>query len=237
MIKALVLDDEAIIAADITYQLNSREGWNAEAETNVDKARARILAERFDVLFLDIEMPGCDGMTFAGELNETSPDLHVIFSTAYPQHAAQAFRLSALDYIVKPLSRGVLAEACERVEKKKRSPIFETDAPKFVIKSFGRTDLVPMSDVVVARAERNYVALMCGEKEYLHRSTISEMEKDLGAVGCIRCHRSYIVKKAMVQSLLRKNGVLSHLKLVSGEEVPVGANYRSQVQAALVDTQ
>lgn len=63
MIKALVLDDEAIIAADITYQLNSREGWNAEAETNVDKARARILAERFDVLFLDIEMPGCDGMT------------------------------------------------------------------------------------------------------------------------------------------------------------------------------
>lgn len=235
MIKALVLDDEAIIAADIAYQLNARDGWSAAAETNVDTARARLKAETFDVLFLDIEMPGCDGMTFAAELKECCPDLHVIFSTAYPQHAAQAFRLSALDYIVKPLSRSVLAEACERVEGKKRAPFMEADTPKFVIKSFGRTDLVPMGDVIVARAERNYVALMCGEKEYLHRSTISEMEKDLGAVGCIRCHRSYIVKKSMVQSLLRKNGVLSHLKLVSGEEVPVGANYRSQVQQALTD--
>lgn len=235
MIKALVLDDEAIIAADIAYQLNSRDGWTAESETNVDTARSRLSSEPFDVLFLDIEMPGCDGMTFASELKETSPDLHVIFSTAYPQHAAQAFRLSALDYIVKPLSRTVLAEACERVEDKKRSPFFEADTPKFVIKSFGRTDLVPMSEVVVARAERNYVALMCGEKEYLHRSTISEMEKDLATVGCIRCHRSFIVKKVMVQSLIRKNGVLSHLKLVSGQEVPVGANYRAQVQGALVD--
>lgn len=235
MIKALVLDDEAIIAADIAYQLNSREGWTAEAETNVDTARARLLTDAFDVLFLDIEMPGCDGMTFASELKETCPDLHVIFSTAYPQHAAQAFRLSALDYIVKPLSRNVLAEACARVDEKKRSPFWEADTPKFVIKSFGRTDLVPMNDVIVARAERNYVALMCGEKEYLHRSTISEMEKDLGSVGCIRCHRSYIVKKAMVQSLIRKNGVLSHVKLVSGQEVPVGANYRAQVQSALVE--
>lgn len=237
MIKALVLDDEAIIAADIANQLNARPGWRAVAETNVDNARSTLAASSFDVLFLDIEMPGCDGMSFAAELRETQPNLHVIFSTAYPQHAAQAFRLSALDYIVKPLARSVLAESCARVEAQKYKPLPDADAPRFVIKSFGRTDLVLMDDVIVAKAERNYVALKCNEREYLHRSTISDVEKDLLSVGCIRCHRSHIVKKVAVQSLIRKNGVLSYLLLASGDQVPVGANYRVQVQAALVDLQ
>ncbi len=232
-IQALVLDDEAIIAADIAHQVNARDGWAADAVTDVDQARRRLESEAIDVLFLDIEMPGCDGMTFAAELRDIKPDLHVIFSTAYPQHAAQAFRLEALDYIVKPLARSVLSEACERVERKRQQPSNGVDAPKFVIKSFGRTDLVPMNDVIVAKAERNYVALQCGDKEYLHRSTISEVERELSPLGYIRCHRSFVVKKEAVQTLVRRHGVLSALKLLDESEVPVGANYRAQVQADL----
>ena len=235
IIHALVLDDEAIIAADIAHQLNGRDGWDAEAVTDVDDARQKLSGGAFDVLFLDIEMPGCDGMTFAEELNSQHPDLEIIFSTAYPQHAAQAFRVEALDYIVKPLARSVLAEACERLERKKEGHQPDgRDAPKFVIKSFGRTDLVPMQDVVVAKAERNYVALICGDKEYLHRSTISEVEEELTPLGYLRCHRSFVVKKKAVQTMIRRHGVLSALKLHDEREVPVGANYRAQVQAALV---
>lgn len=234
-IRALVLDDEAIIAADIAHQLNGRDGWTAEAVTDVDDARQKLGTEAFDVLFLDIEMPGCDGMTFASELSSQQPGLEVIFSTAYPQHAAQAFRLEALDYIVKPLARSVLAEACERLERKKQNQQSdERDTPKFVIKSFGRTDLVPMQDVIVAKAERNYVALHCDDKEYLHRSTISEVEQELAPLGYLRCHRSFVVKKEAVQTMIRRHGVLSALKLNDDREVPVGANYRAQVQANLV---
>lgn len=233
-VTALVLDDEAIIAADIAHQLNARSGWQAEGVTSVDEARNRLNDARYDVLFLDIEMPGCDGMTFAAEIKQSHPDLHIIFSTAYPQHAAKAFRLSAVDYIVKPLSRSVLADACSRIEKKCAKPASAMDAPRFVIKSFGKTDIVNMDDVIVGKAERNYVALICHDREYLHRTTISEIEKDLVPLGYLRCHRSYIVKKSHVKTLVRKNGVLSQLRLEGDHEVPVGANYRAAVQADLL---
>ena len=233
-VKALVLDDEAIIAADITHQLNARPGWQAEGVTSVDEARSRLNDAGYDVLFLDIEMPGCDGMTFAKEIKQSHPDLHIIFSTAYPQHAAKAFRLSAVDYIVKPLSRGVLADACGRIEEKCFKPVDALEPPRFVIKSFGKTDIVNMDDVIVGKAERNYVALVCRDREFLHRATISEIEKDLGPRGYLRCHRSYIVKKSHVKTLVRKNGVLSQLRLEDDREVPVGANYRAIVQASLI---
>ncbi len=233
-INALVLDDEAIIAADIAHQLNVRDNWDAEAVTSVDAARAHLREHNVDVLFLDIEMPGCDGMTFAEDTKKHYPDLHIVFSTAYPQHAAKAFRISAVDYIVKPLSRSVLAEACTRIEKRCQAPEKRASSAKFVVKSFGKTDLVPMEDVIVARAERNYVGLQCEDREYLHRSTISEVEAELVPLGFIRCHRSYVVRTDRVKTMIRKNGVLGFLKLVDGSEIPVGANYRAAVQAILL---
>lgn len=235
IIRALVLDDEAIIAADIAHQLNARPGWQAQAVTSVGGARIRLDETGYDVLFLDIEMPGCDGMTFAEEIKQSHPDVHIIFSTAYPQHAAKAFRLSAVDYIVKPLSRSVLADACSRVEEKCVTPEAASITPRFVIKSFGRTDIVNMEDVIFGKSERNYVALVCEGREFLHRTTISEIEKDLVPLGYLRCHRSYIVKKSHVKTLVRKNGVLSQLRLEGDREVPVGANYRAAVQASLLE--
>lgn len=235
IVKALVLDDEAIIAADIAHQLNARPSWQAQAVTSVDDARSRLGEAGYDVLFLDIEMPGCDGMTFAGEIKQSHPDLHIIFSTAYPQHAAKAFRLSAVDYIVKPLSRSVLADACSRIEERCETPQIPTEVPRFVIKSFGKTDIVNMDDVIVGKAERNYVALICRDREFLHRTTISEIEKDLAPLGYLRCHRSYIVKKSHVKTLVRKNGVLNQLRLADDRDVPVGANYRAVVQASLLE--
>jgi len=233
-VSALVLDDEAIIAADIAHQLNARDGWYAQATTSVEAARDWLRSEKYDVLFLDIEMPGCDGMTFAAEIKQTYPDLHIIFSTAYPQHAAKAFRFSAVDYIVKPLSRGVLAEACGRIEDRCKTATSAVPAPRFIIKSFGRTDIVDMDDVMIARAERNYVALVCKAREYLHRVTISEVEKDLVPLGYLRCHRSFIVRKNLVKTLVRRNGVLSFLRLDNDTEIPVGANYRAAVQSDLL---
>lgn len=233
-VQALVLDDEAIIAADIAHQLNARSGWRARPVTSVSDARGWLRDTKYDVLFLDIEMPGCDGMTFAGEIKKTYPDLHIVFSTAFPQHAARAFRLSAVDYIVKPLSRSVLADACGRIEEKCQSPIETIEVPRFIVKSFGRTDIVNMDDVIVARAERNYVALVCRHREYLHRMTISDIEKDLVPLGYLRCHRSFIVKKSCVKTLVRKNGVLSFLRMDDDSEIPVGANYRTAVQLELL---
>ncbi|WP_262694521.1 LytR/AlgR family response regulator transcription factor [Kordiimonas aquimaris] len=232
MIKAVVLDDEAIIAADVAHQLNARSGWCAEATTTFEEALALLKGGSVQVLFLDIEMPGFNGVELAHNLKRDFPYTDVIFVTAYPEYAVGAFRVSAVDYILKPVARSVLAEACARVEQrhKEAAETAITDEQKFVVRSFGRVDIVPASDVTFVRAERNYVALVCEEREYLYRATIVDIEQALSSKGFMRCHRSFLVRHDLIKSMVRANGVLTKLQLVTGHSVPVGAAYRNAVK-------
>lgn len=232
MINAAVLDDEAIIAADVAQQLNARSGWHAEATTEVDAVLTLLRKGDIHVLFLDIEMPGVNGVELAHTLKADFPHTDIIFVTAHPEYAAGAFRVSAVDYILKPVARSVLAEACARIEKKRAAENeSETKADhKFVVRSFGRVDIVPARDIIFVRGERNYVALVCDAHEYLYRSTIAEIEQELAPYGIMRCHRSYLVRTDMVKSMVRKNGVLTQLQLVGGHSVPVGAAYRAVIK-------
>lgn len=232
MIKAVVLDDEAIIAADVTHQLNARCGWCAEATTTFDETLALLKQGSVHVLFLDIEMPGLNGVELAHKLKQDFPQTDVIFVTAYPEYAVGAFRVSAVDYILKPVARSMLAEACERVEQRHKETIEATpgDEQKFVVRSFGRVDIVPASDVIFVRAERNYAALVCDEREYLYRATIADMEQTLASQGFMRCHRSFLVRHDLIKSMVRANGVLTKLHLMTGHSVPVGAAYRGAVK-------
>ena len=233
MINAVVLDDEAIIAADVAHQLNARSGWCAEAVTVVDEAIEMLRRGTVQVLFLDIEMPGVNGVDLAHKLKLDFPQVDIIFVTAYPEYAAGAFRVSAVDYILKPVARSVLSEACARIERKHKQGINDmTDNEhKFVVRSFGRVDIVPASDIIFARAERNYVALVCEGHEYLHRATIADIERALSRQGVIRCHRSFLVRFNLIKSMVRTNGVLTKLNLMTGHEVPVGAAYRAAVKS------
>lgn len=234
-IRALVLDDEAIIAADTAQLVAARDGWAAEAVTHCSDAAARLAQHPYDVVFLDIEMPGMTGIEFAKEIEALRPEAHIVFVTAYPDYAVKAFRLDATDYLVKPLARSVLAEACSRIESRLAERRGADGAPerKIAVKSFGRTDMVPVSLIDYVRAERNYVALVCGEREHLHRATISDMEQELLPEGFVRCHRSYLVRPGQVSSLKRRHGVVSELTLAAGALVPVGAAYRKSIQAAV----
>lgn len=232
MISAVVLDDEAIIAADVAHQINARTGWSAEATTSVDGAIDILQQGNTQVLFLDIEMPGTNGVELANTIKRDFPAVDIIFVTAYPEYAAKAFRVSAVDYVLKPVARHVLAEACGRIERKAAVAVEDMSEHKFVVRSFGRVDIVPFSEIILVRAERNYVALVCPEREYLYRATVGEIEKELLPHGFLRCHRSYLVRPSQIKTLVRSNGVLAKLMLVSGHEVAVGAVYRTALKSA-----
>ncbi len=235
MIKALVIDDEIIIAEDLAHQLKSRKGWDAtyciDPTTVIDK----LGDASFDVCFLDIEMPECNGITLGRLICEKYPEMLIVFSTAFAEHAATAYRLSATDYLVKPIDPAVLDEACSRVEDR----LANSRAPKgmstslITVKSVGRKDYIKASDIIMGQAAGNYVRLYCGDKEFLHRCSFSEFADQLAAEGFVRCHRSFIVNTSRVVSFLRSKENGDELVLENDVKAPVSEGYKKSIDGAL----
>lgn len=240
MIKALVVDDEVIIAEDLAHQLKSRDNWDADFFVDPTIVMAAIEASAYDVCFLDIEMPECNGIMLGRLIREKYPEISIIFSTAFAEHAATAYRLSATDYLVKPINGGVLDEACVRVEKEiaiKQSTVVNIEPNSssrvIVVKSVGRTDYVKTSDIVMGQAAGNYVRLYSDDKEYLHRCSFTTFADQLVPEGFVRCHRSFIVNTNKVVSFIRNKDGGDELVLENGIKAPVSEGYKKSLDKVL----
>jgi len=240
MIRALIVDDEINIAEDLAFQLNEKHGWRAEFCCDASKILDLLNRSTIDVCFLDIEMPGHNGIALAHAIQEEHPDIILVFATAFAEHAAKAYRLPATDYLVKPISPNILNDACLRVENQikngrantgKNGPDPANDS--IAVKSMGRTDYVKISEIMVGQAAGNYVRLHCREKEYLHRCSFSELNSQLAENGFLQCHRSYFVNSGKVVSFVRNINDGDELLLKDGKRAPVSHTYRKAVNAML----
>lgn len=232
-IHAAIIDDERIIAADLARQIGRRKGWTvAGAFHHPDELRECVVSTDIDVCFLDIEMPGTDGLVLARELKELNDGLLFVFVTAHSQYAATAFRIDAVDYLVKPAHPSVIEETCRRVEERLSAPAPVTPE-KIEVISTKRVDYVPVEDILAAKAAGNYVALITGHGEYLHRTTLTNFLETLSSAGFIRTHRSYIVQPGRVVAAKTSGGEVDELVLSTGDCIPVSEAYRKEVGAKL----
>ncbi|MEQ1808416.1 MAG: LytTR family DNA-binding domain-containing protein [Terricaulis sp.] len=229
IVHAAILDDERIIAADLANQLSRREGWKVVGAFLEGAHLETCVADNsVDVCFLDIEVPGTDGLSLARRLKAIRPRLQVVFVTAYHQYAATAFRIEALDYLVKPATPEALAEACRRVEDRLRGAM--TAPPeRIAVFSAGRIDYVPLDDIIAAKAAGNYVALVTQDGEFLHRITLSELADSFVAAGFVRTHRSHLVRPREIVSARTRGDGIVELKLSNGAVAPVSETYRTQL--------
>src|SRR5690349_24596699 len=118
-ISTVIVDDEQLASDELAYLLKDFPDVELTA-TGRNGLEAVDLIQKLepDLVFLDVHMPGLDGIGVLRQLREQSADLpHFIFVTAYDQHAIEAFRLEALDYLLKPVDKGRLAESIERARR------------------------------------------------------------------------------------------------------------------------
>lgn len=239
MIRAALLDDERIIVDDLAAQLARRQGWRVTgAFTDFRELIAHCRQETPDIVFLDIEMPGSDGMSVAKNIAAMGAARSFVFVTAYPQYAAAAYRLDALDYLVKPIGATLLDEACARAEER-LSVIGPGAAARdlndmIAVKSARRIHFVALDQIILAKGAGNYVALICHDGEHLHRMPLQEFEALTAHRGFVRTHRSYLANLRYLQSADLSGG-LAALKLANGLEAPVSAAYRRSVETAIAD--
>jgi two-component system response regulator AlgR len=216
--KILIVDDEELarlrlrrLIEDLARQMPVEVVGEA-----VDAAQALAWLDQnaCDVALLDIQMPELSGTELAARLRVRADAPVVVFVTAHPEHAVQAFELEAVDYLTKPVRLERLREALQRVAQRLAALAPKNDAAPgepavIVVQDRGRVHRVPVSDVLYLKAELKYVTLRTAEHSYVLDDSLSELEQRLGE-RFLRVHRNALVAKRAIRALQRH--------VVEGEE-------------------
>ncbi len=239
--KLAILDDETHAGETMRMQLVrlGRNEPDIHVFSDVFKALEQLPALNPDVLFLDIEMPGMNGFQFLKALNRK--DLKVIFTTAYDQFAIKAFRVNALDYLLKPVEDSALKESLERLDT--GAAVLRLEDVRSVFNAFmeGRDgsdkialptvyglDFVRKEDILYCGSESNYTRLyLTGSKRMLIAKTLKEVEHLLGGFPFCRVHNSYVVNTSRIEKYLRSDG--GKLLMENGVEIRISRSRKEVV--------
>lgn len=212
-LQVLIVDDEALARTRLRHLLGDCRSPDAiaaaEAATAAD-AMALLQARTFDLVLLDIQMPGADGMALAAMLQEQSEAPLVVFVTAHAEYAVQAFDVNAVDYLTKPVRLARLQQALQKVAARRQrggtaaSALSPAEAPVFILAAThdGLTR-IPVADVLYLKAEDKYVTARTGSAEHLLDDSLVQLERDHGA-RFIRIHRNALVARNAVRRLARE---------------------------------
>ncbi|MEO8543919.1 MAG: LytTR family DNA-binding domain-containing protein [Betaproteobacteria bacterium] len=206
VLKALIVDDEALARSRMHSLLKDcaapRVDVAGEAG-NAAQALALLAQQSFDVVLLDIHMPGTDGLALAHQLTTRMDAPAVVFVTAHASHALRAFDLEAVDYVTKPVRLSRLVLALQKVERRlaaSRALLPQSVAPALTIQDRGRTERVPLSEVVYLKAELKYVTVRTMERNLILDGSLNELEERHGAFF-VRIHRNALVARWRVRAL------------------------------------
>ncbi len=209
--KVLIVDDEAPARTRLARLLESIDDCELVGEA-ADGARAIELTEREapDVLLLDIRMPGMDGLEVARHVAGAEPPPAVIFTTAYGDHALEAFETHAADYLVKPIRADRLATALTGARRRNRAQLAalaESGGPRTRIcaRLGGELELVAVEDVIYFQAEHKYVTVRHPGGELLIEESLKALENEFGD-RFLRIHRNALIAPARVGGLRRESG-------------------------------
>lgn len=230
-LRVLVVDDEPYARATLVKLLADARDVELVGEcANGEEALESVRALTPDLVFLDVEMPACDGLSFLDALPEEARPA-VVFTTAHDRYATRAFDEQAVDYLLKPFSDERFHVALERAVERFRSapaPRRPESLKRLSIHREGRIELVDVADVEWIQSADQYVRIHTGESEHLMRQSMSELERALDPARFARVHRSAIVALDRVTRLETAGRGTGRVLLASGTWVPVS---RSRVAA------
>lgn len=254
-LRVAIVDDEPLARDGVALHLREEPDIDIVAMC-ADGAEAidaiRDLAP--DLVFLDVRMPGLSGFEVIEEIGvERMPP--VIFLTAYEQHALEAFRVHAVDYLLKPLDRQKLGEALARARRDvaQRALLRRTSELASLLDQLGgggggqganrngrilvrvgsNVHILRPDEIAWVEADGDYVTLHTSEKSFLLRESLRNMETRLGPHGFRQIHRSCLVSIRRIRELLANENGDYHAVLENGARLKVGRRYKEALFAAL----
>jgi two-component system, LytTR family, response regulator len=197
------------------------------------EALSEIRVANPDLLFLDVQMPECDGFDVLELLGNDLPPA-IVFVTAYDQYALRAFEAGALDYLLKPFDNPRFELALSRAKQRIRLGRDRTQRlERVAIKNAGQVSFVKIAEIDWIEAADYYACLHVGAKSHLLRRSLSDLEQDLDPNVFCRVHRSSIVNLEQVRGLKLGEDGEYEVQLDNGATVRLSRRYRKHLQARL----
>jgi len=244
-IRALVVDDEPFARSNLTVLLRKDPAIETIRECGSGaEAINEIRASRPDLVFLDVQMPECDGFDVLEMLGRDLPPA-VVFVTAYDNFALRAFEAGALDYLLKPFDDARFERALSRAKDRIREKVAPSQADhaenktvsygteRIAIKTTGQVLFLKPQEIDWIEAADYYACLHVGSKSHLLRRSMADLEKELDPAVFCRIHRSTIVNLNHVQGLKLSRDGEYEVRLDTGATVRLSRRYRKPLQERL----
>ncbi|MGH8199575.1 MAG: LytR/AlgR family response regulator transcription factor [Steroidobacteraceae bacterium] len=231
-IRVLVVDDEALARRNVTLLLRGDPDIGPVTEcSSGPAAMEEIRKSRPGIVFLDVQMPECDGFDVLELLGGDLPPA-IIFVTAYDEYALRAFETGALDYLLKPFDDARFARALNRAKEKLAHypPPKALVAEQLVVRNQGQVLFVRVTEIDWIEAAGYYACLHVGGDTHVLRRPLSELEQDLGDEKFVRIHRSTIVNLDRIRGLELQSGGEYEVVLRSKARLRLSRRYRKRLQ-------
>ena len=206
ILQVLLVDDEPLARSRLRALLGdcSAPAATVAAEAgNATQAMEQLRRQPFDAALLDIHMPGADGLALAQAIRDLADPPAVVFVTAHAEHAVAAFEIDAVDYLTKPVRLERLATALQKVERHLQARRgAQPAAPEevLIIQDRGRTERVPLAEVLYFKAELKYITVRTAGRSYILDGSLSDLEERHRG-QFLRIHRNALVSRRAVRSL------------------------------------
>lgn len=216
-IRAIIVEDEEPAQKELKFMLEQTGRVEViDCASNGIMALKKIKEEYPDVVFIDIQIPGMNGIEVANNIKNTECDSHVVFVTAYDKHAIEAFEMNAVDYVLKPYSEERINMTVDRIEDRleikseiieKINKLLSTVGPlkhnkreftKIPCDHYGRVVFVDEKDIIFCFIENEQTFVKTSNKKYLTNFTLHELESK---GNFFRVHRSYLVNLNKIKEL------------------------------------
>ena len=204
MLRVLVVDDNAGMRLVLQKAVEKAGHTVVGQADNGEDAVKQVEALRPDVLFIDVEMPGMDGVEAARRIQDIDPKVVIVFATAHEEYRKEAFEIYAYDYLMKPFAIERVAATLERVQQQQQGlitePIQEKKAApenskieKLLVRHKDGISLVKLEDIVLVQRENRATAIYTATEKHISNETLSELEQRLPSPPFFRAHKSYII--------------------------------------------
>ncbi len=235
IIRAMIIDDEEPARSEIKFLLEQHPDICVVCEaSNYQEAMAGVRQSRPHLIFLDIEMPGVNGVNIAEKIQEILQPL-VVFATAHEEFAIKAFELNAVDYLLKPFSPGRVAQCIEKVRSllTARSPVTVNSSPanavagcyrqKLAVEQNGKAQIINTTDIIAAGSSEGQVTIYSVPKTYQVNMTLQDLQARLDENQFFRSHRGYLVNIEKIREVIPWFNGTYNLVMdgLAGMEIPV----------------
>ena len=201
-LRALLVDDEAPARSELRYLLGAHPEVEVVGEAASAAEALRLAAAvEYDVVFLDVEMPGLTGLEAARLVRERAGAPELVFVTAHERYAVDAFAVEAFDYLLKPVDPERLARVVERLQERSREDARPVQKIP-VVAGGGGTELIDYDAIHFVQADGDYSRVHTYDRAYLCTHSLGELEDTLPS-GFARIHRSYLVNLSKVSAVKR----------------------------------